>query len=88
MISSHNSIEYKMDKRLPEFINLIKNEIGYPPTYYLIDEICSFIGVKSLPTKIVFQKIKAAGYNVSRTHFNKRGIKTDMSINELIEFLK
>jgi tRNA (guanine26-N2/guanine27-N2)-dimethyltransferase len=88
MISFYNSIEYEMDKRLPEFIYIVKNEIGYPPTYYLIDELCSFIGVKSMPTDIVTQRIKLAGYNVSRTHFDQRGIKTDASINELLEILK
>ena len=76
-----------MDLRLPSLIERVKNEIDFPPTFYIIDEICSIIGVKSMPTNEVIKKIKSAGFKVITTHYNKRGIKTEASLDELLEVL-
>jgi tRNA G26 N,N-dimethylase Trm1 len=67
---------------------MVKDEIGYPPWFYIIDEVCSKIGSRSQPTEKVTQKIMEAGHQVSRVHFNNRGIKTDASIRELEKIIK
>jgi tRNA G26 N,N-dimethylase Trm1 len=77
-----------MDNRILNLINTVKDEIEYPPTYYIIDELCSIIGSKSISTKIAIQRIKSAGYKVISTHFHNRGIKTKAHINDLLKALK
>jgi tRNA (guanine26-N2/guanine27-N2)-dimethyltransferase len=87
MISIQKEIHYGMDLRLPSLIENVKNEIDFPPTFYIIDELCSIIGVKSMPTNEVIKRIKSAGFKVITTHYNKRGIKTEASLHELLEVL-
>lgn len=88
MVSVYKEINYDMDLRLPKLIENVKNEIDFPPTFYIIDELCSIIGVKSMPTNDVINKIKSAGFDVISTHYNKRGIKTEAPLNELLEAMK
>ena len=76
-----------VEDRLIEIIPLIKEEIKFPPTFFIIDEICSRISSKSIPTEQALFSIEQAGYNVTRTHFHNRGIKTDASIRELEKIL-
>ena len=81
------SREAAIENRLIDIISLVKEETRFPPTFFIIDEICSRIGSKSMPTDTVVSLIEDAGFSVTRTHFNDRGIKTDASIRELEKIL-
>ena len=81
------SRDLAIEERLIDIISLVKEETKFPPTFFIIDEICSRIGSKSMPTDEVISLIEDAGFSVTRTHFNIRGIKTDASIRELEKIL-
>jgi len=81
------SRDASIEDRLIDIISLVKEETRFPPTFFIIDEICSLIGSKSIPTDTVFSLIENAGFTVTRTHFHDRGIKTDASIRELEKIL-
>ena len=76
-----------IEERLIDIIALVKEETRFRPTFFIIDEICSRIGSKSMPTIKVVSLIENAGFSVTRTHFHDRGIKTDASIRELEKIL-
>lgn len=71
------------DNRLMKLVRTVKSEIDYPPTFYDIDRLCSSLGLPSIPTDTIINKIEKKGYRVINTHFDPRGIKTDAPIWEL-----
>jgi tRNA (guanine26-N2/guanine27-N2)-dimethyltransferase len=85
MLTEYNKINYLMDRRLCEIVRMVGNEVEFPVGYYIIDKLCSKMGVKSIPTNTFIEKIREKGFKVTRTHYHKRGIKTNVSMKELIE---
>jgi tRNA (guanine26-N2/guanine27-N2)-dimethyltransferase len=75
--------DYLYDSRINEILKKGIEEIGYPVGYFNIDKVCSLIGIKSIPTQVAIDRITENGYNVTLTHFDNRGIKTNASIVEL-----
>ena len=84
---SERSLLYS-DPRLVNLIRLVGQEIGFGPTFYDIDQICSMLKTPSLPTDEVVSAIRDAGYRVTRTNFDERGLKTEASIVELKNIIK
>ena len=88
MLERAYETELGRNLRLLRLIELVRGEIGYPPTFHNIDEVCSRVSCRSLPTEEVLQAIRDAGFRVALTHFDRRGIKTDASAWELENLLK
>jgi tRNA (guanine26-N2/guanine27-N2)-dimethyltransferase len=61
------------EPRLIHLVETIRGEIGFPPTYFHLDE---------------FSKRVAAGFRVARTHFDPRGIRTTASAQDLANVIK
>jgi tRNA (guanine26-N2/guanine27-N2)-dimethyltransferase len=76
------------EPRLIHLIETIRGEIGYPATYFHLDEFSRRAGVSSLNLADVFEKLKAAGVRATRTHYDPRGIKTDATADELTNVIK
>ena len=75
-------------RRTFRIVNLVKNEVGLPPTFFNIDRLSSSIGRASIPTEEVFKIVRESGFKIVRTHFEPRGVKTDASIHEIRKLLK
>ncbi len=85
MLKLSEKAENKHSQKLLESINAemkIKT-IGH----YDIHRLCKKLKIPALSMEKIFQIIKKAGHEASRTHTNKTGIKTDMSITEISEKL-
>ena len=76
------------NRRLMEMVRLVRGEVGQPVGFHRIDKLCSRIGVASMPTEEALDAIRDAGHRAVRTHFDRRGLKTDASITELLEALR
>jgi tRNA (guanine26-N2/guanine27-N2)-dimethyltransferase len=76
------------DVRTLKIVNLIKNEIGFPPSFFNLDKLSSSICKASIPTEELLSIVKENRFNVVRTHFDPRGVKTDASISEIRKLLK
>jgi len=76
------------NRRLMEMVRLVRGEVGQPVGFHRIDKLCSGIGVASMPTEEALDAIRDAGHRAVRTHFDRRGLKTDASITELLEALR
>ncbi|MGP3667232.1 MAG: tRNA (guanine(10)-N(2))-dimethyltransferase [Candidatus Bathyarchaeota archaeon] len=70
-------------KRIMMVVEKILAEIDSPPTYYTINTLCDLMGKPTPPLKAFLGMIKEAGFNVTLTHFNPQGFKTDAPVNVL-----
>lgn len=66
-------------KRIAKFLPLLLGELGLPPTYYLIDEMCSRMRRDVPPLLAVLERLAALGYRAAPTHFHPKAVKTDAS---------
>jgi tRNA (guanine26-N2/guanine27-N2)-dimethyltransferase len=55
--------------------------------FYDVHEICKYVGKEIQNFDILFEKITSLGYIVSRTHFNKVAIKSNIPASELLKIL-
>ncbi len=78
---------YLFGSKINEIIAKVIEEIGYPVGYFNLDKICSLLGIKSISTQLAIDRIIENGYNVTLTHFDHRGIKTNANIIELKKIL-
>jgi tRNA (guanine26-N2/guanine27-N2)-dimethyltransferase len=74
--------------RSEDVLKLLKTcigEVGMPPGFYDVHEVCSKLGVSAPPLMDVMGGLEEAGFRVSRTHIRPTGIKTDAGIREIEE---
>jgi tRNA (guanine26-N2/guanine27-N2)-dimethyltransferase len=83
MLGNLEKLKYLYNTKSDKIINKVFNEIGYSVGFFNIDNICSLVGIKSIPTVRAINNIQKNGYSVTLTHFDNRGIKTDANIIEL-----
>lgn len=75
----------KLDSRRKEFLNLLLSESKIQVPYHF--ENSEFIKVEP-KFEDVLKKIKKGGFKAARTHFSKKGIRTNASIAQLRELFK
>jgi tRNA (guanine26-N2/guanine27-N2)-dimethyltransferase len=88
MLAKMGSLGVAWEPRLENLINTIRDEVGSPPTFYSLDELCSRLRISSLPLDFVLEKLRGAGFKASRTHFHERGLRTDAGVSDLESLLK
>jgi tRNA (guanine26-N2/guanine27-N2)-dimethyltransferase len=76
------------EPRIIHLIETIHSEIGFPPTYYHLDEFSSRAGKSSLNFDDVMGRLAAAGFRATRTQFDPRGIRTTASAEDLANVIK
>lgn len=77
----------KQEKRIVRLLSLAKEEAGAPVSYYVIDKICDKLNLPIPPLTEVMEELRAAGFQVSPTHFNSRGVRTDASARVIKEIV-
>jgi len=72
-------------QRCSKMIDSWKDEMGMPPLFYLMDELAK--KTKLSPPKLgdFIPYLNGRGARASRTHFDPKGLKTDLSAKELIK---
>jgi len=76
------------EPRLIHLIETIRGEIGFPPTYYHLDEFSSRAGKSSLNMDEIMAKLVEAGFRSTRTHFNPRGVRSTAGATDLANVIK
>ncbi len=71
------------NKRLLTLLTTLSAEALSPPLYYDLDEICDRIGTPNPSFSKLFEMLTSKGYQVSRTHFKLKGLKTDAPLLEI-----
>jgi tRNA (guanine26-N2/guanine27-N2)-dimethyltransferase len=88
MLAKVGSSGVAWEPRLENLMNMIRDEVGLPPAFYSLDELCSRLRISSLPLDFVLEKLRGAGFKASRTHFHERGLRTDAGVSDLESLLK
>ncbi|HIQ03682.1 MAG TPA: tRNA (guanine(10)-N(2))-dimethyltransferase [Desulfurococcales archaeon] len=57
------------------------------PYYYRLDKLCSKLRTSMPPMQKLIEEIERQGYRVVRSHFDSRGLRTDMPYNLLRELI-
>ena len=56
----------------------------FPPWSFSIDDICSTLGISTVPESEVYRALTEAGHSVMRTPFEKAGLKTSAAYSEVV----
>ena len=81
---------FRDNKELANFLYIIKDESKINSVgFYDLGHIAEKNKIKQLPKKeVIKSKIKKLGYQASDTHFKGEGIRSDISLKDLIKILK
>ena len=83
-----NIFDKNDQKRAEKLFRIFVEEAEMPPYYFDIHKVCKAIKVSPPPLEKVMNELSSLGYRVSRTHFSGYSLKTDSSVNILLEVLK
>jgi len=76
--------EYSDRDAIGKTLGRMQGEIGMPPFYYDIHQLCKLLNRKSVPKMDdVLSKMRKKGRAASRTHFSETAIKTDATLKTL-----
>jgi len=78
----------EISSQIGRLLSLIKKESTAPATYFVVDKICDNLGLPSPPVRKVMERLADEGFEVSATHFNTRGIKTDAPAKIVVKTIK
>ncbi len=74
--------------QLGRMISLMEGEIGMPPYYYNIHDMCKMQKCVSVPKMdVVLEKLQGMGHEARRTHFSPISIKTAAPYRALVDVL-
>jgi len=78
----------EMNGQIRKILSLIKEESSASATYFVIDKICDKLGLPSPPLGKVMRRLSEEGFEVSATHFNTRGIRTNAPAEIVVKTIK
>ena len=88
MVALNDKLQYSNKKRINRLLNLIKEEINKPISFYNIHKLSKILKISNIPKlDALINFIREKGYIASRTHFDFLSIKTNMDINTIKETL-
>ncbi len=84
MIALNEIFGFNNKRRINKLLNLAKEEIKMPISYYNIHKLCQKLKIRITPKfEIIKNSIRKKGYKGSRTHFSFLSIKTNMDIESI-----
>ncbi|PKK86656.1 MAG: tRNA (guanine(10)-N(2))-dimethyltransferase [Thermoplasmata archaeon HGW-Thermoplasmata-1] len=79
-----------LDKREKaiKLLEIARGEIGMPPFHYTTDEISSVAKTQPMPTGLLLERLREAGFAAARSHFSPKAFKTDADFDSLLRIFK
>jgi len=77
----------KQERRILKLMSLVQDEAEAPVAYYVVDKICDKLNLSVPPLMKVVDGVRRAGFQVTLTHFNSRGVRTDAPANVVKEVI-
>ncbi|MDH7506873.1 MAG: tRNA (guanine(10)-N(2))-dimethyltransferase [Candidatus Thermoplasmatota archaeon] len=71
-----------------KLIDLLEEEADSPMFFYTSDNISSILKKPQPKMKTLFEGLRKKGFEVTRTHFNVKGFKTNAPVNEIEKMFK
>jgi tRNA (guanine26-N2/guanine27-N2)-dimethyltransferase len=72
-------------ERASETLGSLFDVDSFPPWSFDLDEICSSLGVATVPESEIYTALREMGHSVMRTPFEKTGLKTDAVFAEVAQ---
>lgn len=83
-----STTDYMHLERTLGFLKRLHEEYGINTIYYRYDKLFGLLKKNQPPINKFIEKIREKGYHAYRTHFDPRGVRTDMPYNELIKLIE
>lgn len=71
-------------RRLEKMIALWKGEMGLPPVHYVVDELARLTKCHPPKMSALVEALREAGAAAALTHFDPKGIKTDLPFEDVV----
>ncbi|MDI6847371.1 MAG: tRNA (guanine(10)-N(2))-dimethyltransferase [Candidatus Bathyarchaeia archaeon] len=81
---------FKLGRKIRKILTLIENETEASITYYMVDKLCDSLALPVPSLRTVVEALRKEDSQASLTHFNPKGIRSNvpaMEINELLRKL-
>lgn len=79
---------YSDKAEISDMLGLMGQEVGMPPYYYNIHELCKIRRLGDIPKRdAVIASLKGSGFRAAGTHFSPISIKTDAPIGKIMGIL-
>jgi tRNA (guanine26-N2/guanine27-N2)-dimethyltransferase len=84
MAAENAKRDYSDKAELEKYVSRMKKEIGMPPYYYDVHQLCKILNSESVPKmEEILSGLKRKGHRAFRTHFSETAIKTDAPIKAI-----
>jgi len=80
--------DFRFEGRIGKILALITSETEAPITYYVVDKLCDALTLPVPPVKKVINAMEKGGFPAFLTHFNPKGVKSNMPAMEIKEILR
>lgn len=78
---------FKLGKRIRKTLTLIENETEAPITYYVVDRLCDTLALPVPSIRMVIKALRKEGFQAFLTHFNPKGIRSNVPAMKIKEIL-
>jgi len=79
---------FRFKGRIGKILALITGETEAPITYYVVDKLCDALTLPVPPVKKVIDALKKKGFPAFLTHFNPKGVKSNVPARKITEILR
>jgi tRNA (guanine26-N2/guanine27-N2)-dimethyltransferase len=77
MIKENKSVAFRNSAKIAKLLALAKDEASAPISYYVLDKLSGKLGLPSPAIQAFINALRNSGFQVTSTHFNTRGVRTD-----------
>lgn len=82
------AIMKSQSKRLESILEIARDEIGLPASYFITDSISESLRISPPPISKVIDELRKIGYNASRTILNNNGFRTDADVSSIYDVFR
>jgi tRNA (guanine26-N2/guanine27-N2)-dimethyltransferase len=80
--------DFRFKRRIGKILALITGETEAPVTYYVVDKLCDALTLPVPSVKNVINAMEKGGFSAFLTHFNPKGVKSNMPAMKIKEILR
>ena len=78
---------FRYKERIRKMLSLMRTEANGQISYYVVDKLCDSLNLTVPSVKKVVETLRKNGFQASSTHFNPRGIRSDVPASRITRIL-
>jgi len=80
--------KFRLATSIRKMLGLLESESNAPISYYVIDKLCDALSLPVPPVRYVVEATRKEGFTAIPTHFNSRGIRSNIAACRLATILQ